>query len=167
MMADGRIFDRITSGAVEDFSESTLSASDIIKSTVKFFDEHFRGAVTVEGDTSVPGFVDISAKGLAYFYRTLLKAVFGKSLVRISMRTGDCKFSIHNEWSSAGELDKYIISELKNIARLSGFDFSFSFSGEVCSAEIVFKLKVTQAIPIYANSVLQMFREYIGVFFYT
>ncbi len=165
-MANSDLLTRLSKRVPESFTVETLALFDICKSTEKFFDENFRGAVLVSCDECPESFVSASATGVAYFYRLLLEHIFGESVLYVKMQTNGYKFVIQNEFSIKRKLEEETKFKLENVARLSGFDIFFTSRDDNTLIDIVFNMRPTQAIPIYARSVRLLELAYVNVFFY-
>ncbi len=150
----------------ENFILETLSISDVYKSTEKFFDEHFRGAVEISADIEREGFVSASPSGIAYFFRLLLEHIFGDGVLHVKMQTNNYNFIISSEFSVERELDSKTRATLENVARVSGFELIFSKKDKVTVIEATLNMRATQAIPIYARGVRLLSLAYVDVFFY-
>ena len=158
---------RISQGTPEEFITTTLRASDIFNATNKFFEDNFRGAVITEGELLTDGYTEASPDGIAYFFKVLLNAVFGDSVVRVKMACEKDIFNISTEWEFCREITKSDLAELENVARLSGFTLEFSNNGNIYRADIAMKLKALSYIPLYAISRENMLLAYNRVFFLT
>lgn len=164
-MKQKNLWQRISQSTYNEFIITTVRASEIFKSTEKFFDDNFRGAVITDAEIVSDGYAEVSAEGIAYFFKVLLNAVFGDSVVRIKMISKNDVLDISTEWSFCREITKSDLNELENVARLSGFTLNFSKSESICRADISMKLKTLSYIPLYAVSDEKMLLAYIKVFF--
>ncbi len=165
-MAKLAILERLSKRAPQNFTLETLSVTDVFRTTQKFFDENFRGAVVTASDFEVERFISASPTGIAYFYRLLLEHIFGEGVLYVKMQINNYKFIMQNEFSIKRRLDEKTKIKLENVARLSGFDIIFTSKHENTAIDIVFDIRPTQAIPIYARAARLLFLAYVDVFFY-
>ena len=165
-MANLYLPERLSKREPHSFTAETLSVSDVFRTTEKFFDEHFRGAVDIKNEAETERFISASPTGIAYFYRTLLAHIFGEGVLYVKTQTNNYKFVMHNEFSIKRKLDEITEAKLKNIARISGFDIFFTYEGEKTCIDIVFDMRSTRAIPIYARGTRILYLAYVDVFFY-
>ena len=155
----------ISESTPDELSISTVRISDIFLSTQKFFNNNFRGAIITEASPELYGYADTSVDGMAYFFKVLLNAVFGDSVVRVSMEKRDSKFFIKTQWRHCRDISASDLAELENIAKLSGFSLDFSSDGEFDRAEISMPVKIMSYFPVYAVSEFKMHTAYVRVFF--
>ena len=156
---------RISESSPENFTISPIKASDIFEATRNFLYENFRGAIDIESELYSDGYVSISPDGLAYFFKLLLNAIFGESLVFIKMSTKDDIFSIEAYWNRHRNITANEISELENIARVSGLALELVFGEKKCHANITMQIKKETLLRLYAVSAQKMHEAYIRVFF--
>ena len=156
---------RLSDYVPDEFEITTVRISDVFLSTQRFFDNNFRGAVITEGTPELYGYTEASVDGIAYFFKVLLRAVFGESVVRVNMDKADSKFLIKVKWRHCRELSEADLSELENTARLSGFSLKISSDGEFDGAEISMPVKIMSYFPVYAVSEFKMHTAYVRVFF--
>ena len=155
----------ISEATPDEFIITTVRISDIFLSTQKFFDNNFRGAIITEGTPELYGYTETSTDGIAYFFKVLLNAVFGESVVRVNMEKTDGKFIIKTRWRHYRDISLADLAELENTARLSGFTLSFSNDGDFCHADITLPVKILSYLPVYAVSEFKMYTAYVRVFF--
>ena len=160
-----RGFRIISESIPDDFSKATVKISDIFYATRDFLEENFRGAVELPCETLGEGYALISPNGIAYFFKLLLNAVFGESMVFIKMSTKDNVFSIETSWKHHRDINKCDLAELENVARVSGFKTEFMLDGKICRVAITTELKRERSLPLYAISKSKMHEAYIRVFF--
>ena len=156
---------RISEGAPNDFTKATVRISDIFDATRNFLDENFRGAIEASGEISSDGYAIISPNGLAYFFKILLNAVFGESMVFMKMSTKDNVFVMETSWKHHRDINAEDISELESIARVSGFTPEFMLDGEICRISISLEIKKEKQLVLYAVPIGKMHAAYIRVFF--
>ena len=155
----------VSESTPDEFIITTVRISDIFLSTQRFFDNNFRGAVITEGTPELYGYTEASVDGIAYFFKVLLRAVFGESVVKVNMEKVDSKFLIKIKWRHCRELSEADLSELENTAKLSGFSLKISSDGEFDRAEISMPVKIMSYFPVYAVSEFKMYTAYVRVFF--
>ena len=155
----------ISEATPDEFLITTVRISDVVDSTHKFFDDNFRGAIITEDENECYGYTVVSTDGLAYFFKVLLNAVFGESVVRVSFECNEKCFKIKTKWRYCREISDTDRAELERTARLSGFILEFSESDGFCHANLTLPLHMTSYIPIYARSEFKMHQAYIRVFF--
>lgn len=155
----------ISEGMPDEFIRTTLPTSSIYRAVEEFFDEYFRGAVIMEGNRYTPGYIEISPDGLAFFFKLLFKAAFGESTVKVNVSSENFVYLIYAEWKKRKIISEKEVFELKNAARLSGFDIDFCHDGEIYRANLSVRLKITKAITIYANSLEALRNALTRVFF--
>lgn len=155
----------ITESVPDDFIITTVRISDIFRSTQRFFDNNFRGAVITEGTPELFGYTEASVDGIAYFFKILLNAVFGESVLRVNMDKADGKFTIKATWRRCRDISESDLSELENTARISGFTFDLSSDGEFDKINISMPVKIMSYFPVYAVSEFKMHTAYVRVFF--
>ena len=157
----------ISSGFPSNLTLKTVKATDILVSSSDFFNENFRGAIAFDIDPYVPGYTDISADGFAYFFKVLLNAVFGESVVRISSAADAKVLTLFVDWKTKTEISSQDLAELKTTARLSGFDFTILKNQDFTRATITLNLKKTKVLSLYAVSIQTMRDAFVRVFFLT
>lgn len=165
-MANLNLLERLSKREPHNFTAETISISDVFQTTEKFFDEHFRGAVDIQNEAETERFISASPIGIAYFYRTLLEHIFGEGVLYVKAQTNNSQFIMHNEFSIKRNLDEKTEARLKTVARLSGFDIYFTSMGEKTCIDIVFAMRASKAIPIYAREKRTLYIAYVDVFFY-
>ena len=148
-----------------DFTITTIPMYDVASSIQNFFDTNFRGSIITEEFPFFYEYTEISPDGLAYFFKVLLNAVFGESVVRVSITKEDRKFVIKTKWRNMREIRAEDLDELRKTARISGFELSFSQNEDFCEAYASLPLKLTNYISVYANSEYRMFTAFVRVFF--
>ena len=155
---------KITEKSPDDFIIETLRISDILNSTQRFFENNFRGAVITEGTPELFGYAEASVDGIAYFFKVLLNAVFGESILRVNMDKANGRFVIKTQWRHCRDISESDLFELENTARISGFTFDFSKNGEFDKIDISTPLKIMSYFPVYAISEFKMYTAYVRVF---
>ena len=155
----------ISESTPDNFKVSTIRVTDIFISTQNFFNTNFRGAIVTENVGELFGYVDTSVDGIAYFFKVLLNAVFGNSVVNVTMTQAAGRFYIKTKWRKCREITLTDIAELERSARLSEFSLDFSSDGEFCYADISMKTKNMSYLPVYAISEFKMHTAYVRVFF--
>ena len=156
----------ISESTPTNFEITTVRISDITASTQRFFENNFRGAILIEEFPFFHEYVDTSPDGIAYFFKVLLNAVFGDSVVRISMEKEDGEFLIKTRWRYTRDISDGDIFELEKTARLSGFKLEFRQGGEFSEANILIPIKKTNVLTVYAISEFKMHTAYVRVFFW-
>ena len=156
---------RLSDYIPDEFEITTVRISDVFQSTQRFFDNNFRGAVITEGTPELFGYTETSVDGIAYFFKVLLKAIFGESVVKVNMDKRDSGFVIRVRWLRCREISPSDLSELENTAKLSGFSLKLSSDGEFDEAEISLPVKIMSYFPVYAVSEFKMHTAYVRVFF--
>ena len=157
----------ISQGMPDEFIRITLPTSGIYRAIEEFFDEYFRGAVIIEGNRYTPGYIEISPDGLAFFFKLLFKAAFGESTVKVYVSSENFVYQISTEWKKRKIISEKEVFELKNSARLSGFNIDFYDDGEIYHANLSVRLKIAKTISIYANSAEALRNALTRVFFLT
>ena len=157
----------ISQGMPDEFIRITLPTSGIYRAIEEFFDEYFRGAVIIEGNRYTPGYIEISPDGLAFFFKLLFKAAFGESTVKVNVSSENFVYQISTEWKKRKIISEKEVFELKNSARLSGFNIDFYDDGEIYHANLSVRLKIAKTISIYANSAEALRNALTRVFFLT
>jgi len=157
----------ISQGMPDEFIRITLPTSGIYRAIEEFFDEYFRGAVIIEGNRYTPGYIEISPDGLAFFFKLLFKAAFGESTVKVNVSSENFVYQISTEWKKRKIISEKEVFELKNSARLSGFNIDFYDDGEIYHANLSVRLKIVKTISIYANSAEALRNALTRVFFLT
>lgn len=157
----------ISEGVPSDFSHQMLPASSIYSAVEDFFDEYFRGAVIIDGDRIAPGYLDMSADGLAFFFKLLFKAAYGESTVKINISSENYFYHIRSQWKKRKEITEKEIFELKNAASFAGFNVHYYEEDGSYNFHLWTKIKVSNVLRVYANS-FQTFRHTLTrVFFLT
>ncbi len=141
-----------------------IGFDDFYKSAVEFFDEHFRGAVTVDGSADGHGFVVVSPFGFAHFFRQLLVAIFGKSVLHIKMWCEGRYFKIEAVWSQ-DKLDGDKKHELESIGENAGFSVKFEENENENKIYISLDIEESEYLMIYAKNKRKMYRAYNEIFF--
>lgn len=155
----------LSKGMPDEFIRTTIPTSSIYRAVEEFFDEYFRGAVIMDGDRYTPGYIEISSDGLAFFFKLLFKAAFGESTVKINVKSENFIYEINAEWKKRRIISEKEIFELKNAARLAGFEVAFDDGDEFYRVNLSVKLKITKAITIYAKSLETLRTALTRVFF--
>ena len=156
----------LSQGMPDEFIMHTIPTSSIYTAVEEFFDEYFRGAVIMEGNKYTAGYIEISPDGLAFFFKLLFKAAFGESTVFINMSSENNVFHIKATWKKRKIISEKELFELKNAARLAGFDMFFSDEdSDTYRAELLVKLKITKYITVYAISSQKLREALTRVFF--
>ena len=96
----------ISESTPTSFDITTVRMSDIATSTQRFFDNNFRGAILIENFPSFYEYTETSPDGIAYFFKVLLNAVFGDSVIRISMEKDDGEFVIKTRWRHVRDISE-------------------------------------------------------------
>lgn len=155
----------VSESTPDEFIITTVRISDIFLSTQRFFDNNFRGSVITEGMPELFGYTEASVDGIAYFFKILLNAIFGESVLRVNMDKCDGNFIIRTKWRHCRDLAESDLAELKNTARLSGFTLNFGADGEFDRIDISMPVKIMSYLPVYAVSEFKMHTAYVRVFF--
>ena len=142
-----------------------VATADLLRATVDFFDENFKGAVTTDISPLTAGYAKISAEGVAYFFKLLLNSVFGDTTVHISLYADNRSLIISSSWAPHRKMSDSDLSELKTFAKLSGFDFDFVDTGSDCRISLTSAVSATVALKIYAVSFSRVHSAFIKVFF--
>ena len=167
MRRDGQQKLRLISESYPDnFIIETISIFDIYRATEEFFDDNFRAAITLERDLCSEGFVNISADGFAFFYKVLLNAIFGESVVHIKMSSHGGVFETKANWKIYKGISKSDLSLLRSTAELSGFKMTLSEDGDVGCVTLSSPIKKTPQLAIYAISAAKMHEAFTRVFFF-
>lgn len=149
----------------DSFVISPISLADVFNATKSFFDQNFRGAVITENEEVFDGYTEASPEGIAYYFKVLLNAVFGKTPLKVAMRLDNDEFIIKTEWQSSGKIPKSDMDELITVSRLSGFSLDFSSDGELSFATAKLKVTPQKFLALYAVSFAKMLEAYNKVFF--
>lgn len=156
----------LSRGMPDEFIMHTIPTASIYTAVEEFFDEYFRGAVIMEGNKYTAGYIEISPDGLAFFFKLLFKAAFGESTVFINMSSENNVFYIKAAWKKRRIISEKELFELKNAARLAGFDMIFSDEdSDTYHAELSVKLKIAKYITVYAISSQKLREALTRVFF--
>ena len=155
----------ISESTPSDFTITTIRMYDVASSIQKFFDTNFRGSIITEEFPFFHEYTEVSPDGIAYFFKVLLNAVFGESVVRVSITKEDRKFVIKTKWRNTRDISAEDLCELRKNARLSGFELSFFQNEDYCEAHAYLPLKLTNYISVYANSEFRMYTAFVRVFF--
>lgn len=155
----------LSQGMPDEFILHTIATSSVYRAIEEFFDEYFRGSVIMERNNYTAGYIEISPDGLAFFFKLLFKAVYGESTVMINMSSKDDVFYIKAEWKKRRIISEKELFELKNAARLAGFDINLHDDGDSFHAELSVKLKITKYITVYAVSSEKLRESLTRVFF--
>ena len=157
----------LSEGMPDEFIRTTVPTSSIYRAVEEFFDEYFRGAVIMDGERYTPGYIEISPDGLAFFFKLLFKAAFGESTVKVNVKSENFIYEINTKWKKRRIISEKEIFELKNAARLAGFEIIFEDGNEFYQANLSVKLKISKVITIYANSLEALRTSLTRVFFLT
>ena len=156
----------ISQGMPDEFIMHTIPTASVYTAVEEFFDEYFRGAVIMEGNKYTAGYIEISPDGLAFFFKLLFKAAYGESTVFINTSSENYVFRINAKWKKRKTISEKELFELKNAARLAGFDMIFSDGdADTYYAELSVKLKITKLISVYAVSSQKLRNALTRVFF--
>ncbi len=149
---------RIGDGVISDYARTEFKSSDVIKSLVKFSEEHFRGILAVDVENNESGLVNISADGLAFFLKMLLCRVYGRAEVKAAI---NCERRVmHVTFDLCGvDIDT---TGLFEIVEKSGFEVSL-LSGTVF--KISTEVKRTSVLKVYAGDAEMFLRHLYAIFF--
>lgn len=144
---------------------SSFTASQVARGATEFLDDNFSGAVSYEIDLKTHTCVMLSPDGLAYFFKYLLNAIFGNTVVNISFSETDTDFLITTEWKCHRELLPEELHELKMIAYAAGFNTIFSSRGDMRLITLSTKCGLSEKIYVYANGYDKIKNAFKRVFF--
>jgi len=150
----------------DEFITKPICIFDIFKATDEFFDDNFRGAITVENELETDGYVNISPDGFAFFHKLFLNAIFGESVVRLKMCSRDGVFKVMANWKVYNKISKSDLALLSSTAESSGFKMTISENGDTGHLILEAPIKITPMISIYAVSAERMRGAFTRVFFF-
>ncbi len=150
----------------DEFISSPVCVFDIFEATDEFFDENFRGAITIENALTCDGYVNISPDGFAFLNKLLLNAIFGESVVRMKMSSEGGIFRVESSWKIYNKISHADLALLRSSANLSGFKMTLSEDGELGKLTLEAPIKKTPQLSIYAVSALKMREAFTRVFFF-
>ncbi len=149
-----------------EFLIEQFTTFEIYNEVSEFLMRNFKGAITFELTKYEPGFIHMSADGIAFFFKYLLNAIFGRNLVHVKMCSETDKFEISINWKHVRDFTETELKSLNYIAYVSGLDIEIGSDGE--TDHVILKTKtLSQAyIPIYANARRRITEAFYCVFFY-
>ncbi len=156
---------RISPEDPKAFEATIFESRQIYTEIHEFFEDNFKGAITVDFEESATGFLVTSAVAIAYFFKYLLNAVFGRTAIRVKMRAVEKHFGIEVRWRKACELTDRDELLLRHIARTANFTLELDRKSEICSAVLDAELMPSRTVTIYANTSRHIINAFNGVFF--
>ena len=150
----------------DEFITNPVYVFDVFEATDEFFDDNFRGAITLENKITKEGFVHVSPDGFAFFHKLLLNAIFGESVVHMKMSSEDGVFKVQSNWKIYNKISDADLALLRSTAELSGFKMTLSEEGEIGTLTLETPIKKTPQLAIYAVSIAKMREAFTRVFFF-
>lgn len=158
---------RLISDTVPDeYIKKQVRVFDIFRATEDFFEDNFRGAITVDSELSSDGYVLISPDGFAFFHKALLNAIFGESVVRLRMFRENGLFKVEAKWKIYNRISKSDLELLRSTANLSGFSMKLDESGQIGTLILEMPVRQISEISIRAVSSVRMRETFTRVFFF-
>ena len=158
----------ISEGYPLRFNLTSCASSGIVSGMEEFLSENFRGAITFKNSNNALSYLTISPDGLAYFFKVLLNAIFGNSVVNIHFYSEKTEFRIHVSWKYNREFTEDELAELNGTAYLSGFSVLYSLNGEEGSTQsltITMKSDPLEWLYLYAPTSNKIKQAFKNVFF--
>ena len=158
----------ISEGYPTRFNLARCSSSSLSSGIEEFLSENFRGAISFESSENALTFLTISPDGLAHFFKVLLNAIFGNSVVNIHFHAESAEFRIYVSWKFNREFTEDELAELNGTAYLSGFSVLYSLSGEEVSMQslsITMKSDPLEWVSLYATTSDKIKWAFKNVFF--
>lgn len=149
----------------DEFITKTVSVGDIFEATDEFFDDNFRGAITVDNELTADGYVNISPDGFAFFHKVLLNAIFGESVVRLRMLCENSCFLVEARWKVYKSISNSDLALLRSTANLSGFSMTLNEDEKEGKLTLSMPIRATPYLAIYAVSIAKMREAFTRVFF--
>ena len=113
------------SDKIPDTAEKcAVGAGQLAEVISSFLDANFRGAYELEIALNENGYLSISVDYLAYFMRTLLADIYGRSLLHIKLFSDFGKMQFEASYTPV-RLTEGEEAELRRIAEYAGFKVSF------------------------------------------
>ncbi len=158
---------RLISETVPDeFTSKSISIFDVFQATDEFFDDNFRGAITVDNELAADGYIDISPEGFAFFHKVLLNAIFGESVVRVRMLCDGSIFKVEANWKIYNNISKDDLALLRSTANLSGFKITLRETDEDGNLILEAPVRKSAQLALYAVSAARMREAFTRVFFF-
>ena len=130
-----------------------------------FLEKYYYDIFDLERDCDENGYITVSAEGLAYFIKTVFRAVFGRSIIKIVFSSTEKQFEMRFSFKTPADLDKDKLEELKHIASASGMTLLAGALGDDTILQLKAAKRPTQNIVVYANSPDEITAELWYAFF--
>lgn len=142
-----------------DCNIKKISASEFARSTERFLNECFRGAIDLTIDDDAFGFVEISVHGFAYLVKLVLSKIYGKRVLKSSLTFTRESILFSVDFGSDAEEDD--IKDTLAAAKRCGM------TGEANDSRLVFYAPVlpNTLISLYARDSIYSLSVYNEVFF--
>ena len=149
-----------TTAEPADYKIKKLSVNEFARSTERFLNEGFRGAINITIDKDTFGYVEISVYGFAYLTKLVLSKIYGNRMLMASMHF--TRQSVVFSIDFGTEADESDISDTVYAAKRCGLEC------EQDGARLNFSARVTQSqiLPLYACDSVYSLSIYNEVFYY-
>ena len=148
-----------TTTAPTDYSIKQVGTQEFARSTERFLNESFRGAIELTVEQNAFGYVEISVRGFAYLVKLVLSKIYGKRVLRASLtfNRSNVVFSI-DFGESAEECD---LTDTIYAAQRCGL------ASERVANKLIFcaSVKPNTVISLYARDEIYSLALYNEVFF--
>ena len=141
----------------DDFTIKCITANDFTKGIDSFISENMRGAICVEREDMLTGYLDIAPYGFSFFLKLLLNEIYGSGLVKLSIYSTDKKLYMKADFGNI-LLPERIIS----VAERSGFSIVRSDFGLI---ELSAGIRFFDNMSIYAIDAKEFGRYLVEIFF--
>lgn len=140
----------------EDFSLSRVPCGDFFRSTEKFIEDNFTGAIRVSIPENISGNIRIAPKGFAFFVKLLLCQVYGRSVINAHLNFSEDEVTFKVE-----KVDGLmVVDRLTDVALRSGFSVSENEKFITLSTPVL----ISDTLSIYAKTTLVYINCYYSVF---
>ena len=125
MLKQEFIKEHCLSDKIPDTTEKCAVGAEQLSEVISsFLDANFRGSYELEASLNEDGYLAISVDYLAYFMRTLLADIYGRSLLHIKLFSDFGKMQLEFSYTPI-RLTEGEEAELRKIAEFAGFKVSF------------------------------------------
>ncbi len=154
---------KVSSTQYTDFHLYTLETKRIIQDVKDFLDGYFPTLASVELLEFEYGYATVAPDGLAYFMKTLLIEIYGRSMLKISAGAKKKSFTVSLSFDKSLQLSEEAITRLSSAAEKSGFKMELcTQSGEITLNARLYKHPY---FPVYSSEIPVVMQAFKRVFF--
>ncbi len=149
-----------TTAEPTDYKIKKISANEFARSTERFLNEGFRGAINITVNKDAFGYVEISVYGFAYLTKLVLSKIYGNKVLSASMDFTRQRVVFSVDFGT--EADESDISDTVYAAKRCGLECEIDGARLNFSAEV----KQSSVLPLYARDSIYSLSIYNEVFYY-